>query len=909
MFNGVRGEGIKKFFKNRSGRKLSFASKEPVKVQAGAQISEIAALAVTNNTDGFFFSTLKTEKSDLKAKLAVEPNPKLQEKLEWTEDYLRQFEEVVGKIKKTTTVKKDHELRTLLSSIQLQGKKTQDSLLKLAFVIAKNDLGLLINEIEVINEHTRVYEQSVKSYKTKTGKDDYHKISIDEAHLRTIYKSLAKTIDSIKDSLKDNPSDHDLKQKLVVIEKLADDLIKFTSSPEIYNRIRTEVDSELAKAKAPVAPAQQPKPKKPVTNPTPGPAVTPPPKPSYQDDVTAYETELKKINDYIVELNRLIAKAEELTADVVITPELIDEIVMIDEKIKEYSKKIEESKLSLSRRARDVREKHKIDITKLTTIQAVKVETIQYKIPYALYIESLERKSLEATEDIKELALSKAKAEKEEIPKINAKIAQLYKLLIAINSLIDKRIIHFSKTNHKNITSLYKERHAKRKKLAEDYALGNVDYISAVPQEEDIFKAKLTEIRSLWLEAFNKAPISPSGKIIFDSTEYVTAITQLIAGVQETAKIEIIAESNKRFNETIAQIAKEKHAALNKLEKLVRARLDAIFRSDTISEIVEPGIDYNEWLTVVEYEELRMLATEPEYKNLVPNAMEIIDNCIKEQEVKYQDIKKRVKADTVRELKNELMALPEQIGALPIDEHFEKNIFALFVAFKVRYGTLKDFDYDIDIKNNKYYVSYQTVKYNYSTGAYHLEKEEIKRALMSPEKLQEYRASRNIKPEPVVPQEQKPETEEELHKPRIVVEGEDPSKVKVTNRTIQLATTRRQVIDRAKGLVIKNADSLTVSLIKQGLRIRYNEHLRDQLKSLNAKLSLVNKSNYRSRKDIKFQGDETEQDLAFKTPKDKFNIEDYKLEFRLIDEEKKRSDLLYTFDLDNISDELHGRTK
>ena len=79
--------------------------------------------------------------------------------------------------------------------------------------------------------------------------------------------------------------------------------------------------------------------------------------------------------------------------------------------------------------------------------------------------------------------------------------------------------------------------------------------------------------------------------------------------------------------------------------------------------------------------------------------------------------------------------------------------------------------------------------------------------------------------------------------------------------------------------------------------------------ALNAKISLVNKSNYRSRKDIKFQGDETAQDLAFKTPKENFNIEDYKLEVRLIDDEKKRSDLLYSFDLNNISDELHGRTK
>ena len=40
-----------------------------------------------------------------------------------------------------------------------------------------------------------------------------------------------------------------------------------------------------------------------------------------------------------------------------------------------------------------------------------------------------------------------------------------------------------------------------------------------------------------------------------------------------------------------------------------------------------------------------------------------------------------------------------------------------------------------------------------------------------------------------------------------------------------------------------------------------------------------------------------------------FEIEEYKLEVRLVDDEKKRSDLLYSFDLENISNELHGRTK
>ena len=163
--------------------------------------------------------------------------------------------------------------------------------------------------------------------------------------------------------------------------------------------------------------------------------------------------------------------------------------------------------------------------------------------------------------------------------------------------------------------------------------------------------------------------------------------------------------------------------------------------------------------------------------------------------------------------------------------------------------------------------------------------------------MQEYCESRNIKPQngaemqpPVEPATSgEIKEEDELQRPKIMVEGEKPTDIKVTNRTIQLATNRRQVINRAKGLIIANADSLTVSLIKQGLRVRYNENLRDQLKALNAKLSLVNKSNYRSRKDIKFKGEETEQDLAFKTKKENFNIEDYKLEVRLMDDEKKKN--------------------
>ena len=58
MFNGVRGEGIKKFFSGRKGRNLSFASNEPVKIQAGADIAEIAQGAVDKNTDNLIIASL-----------------------------------------------------------------------------------------------------------------------------------------------------------------------------------------------------------------------------------------------------------------------------------------------------------------------------------------------------------------------------------------------------------------------------------------------------------------------------------------------------------------------------------------------------------------------------------------------------------------------------------------------------------------------------------------------------------------------------------------------------------------------------------------------------------------------------------------------------------------------------------
>lgn len=913
MFNGVQGEGIKRFFQGRKGRNLSFASQKPVKVQAGADIVEIATGAVSRNTENLIISSLKATIKNLETQLAVHKDAKLEAKLVWAKEYLTKFEAEVARLKKTKPAPaptpnpnpkpnpvpapnpeehKNHELKTLLASIKLQSTRVLESVTRIPFVLVQDNMEKVISKIDILNEQVRLYEQSVKSYVDKGGTEAYEKITISEKRLKVIYKIVAKKVEDLKDELKNNPTSHEIKNNISTLEKLANDLIKFAETPEIYNRVRTEIDKELADARKPIITTEPKEPEEPA-------------KPLYQDDVDAYEAELHKLNEHIKELNKYIARLEALVTEKNLTPELIDEYITLEDNVKKASIQIESSKVALASKNKAIKDTHKIEVTKLPSVQTIKIEKVTYTMHYNIYIELLDRKAIEAIHKIKELELSKSKAKKEDIPKINEEITKLYKFLLAINSLIDKRIVQYSKVNRKNIAELYKARHNRRKIIAEEYELGTMEPITVIPEgktEIEVFKEQIIALSEKWLKAIRTAPISRSGKLIINEEPFVVEMSTLIANSHDNERLQAIMETSEKFNKARAQILKEKRAALSKFRTKVMTRIQYIFQSGTISETVKPEIDYNEWLTQIEYNELILLSLEPEFKNYIPNTEQLIKEYIGEQEKKYLSIKKKTQFKEVEALSEEFAVLIAKVETIPMDENFEANVTAFFEAMKEKYKVLKDFNYSLNIAENKVEVSYMSTKYEFSSGTYKIVPESFEHVIMSQTKLKEYQVSRNlVKPE-------QPE-EDELHKPKIVVEGEEPSDIKVTNRTIKLATNRRQVINRAKNLIIANADSLTVSLIRQGLRIRYNENLRDQLRALNAKLSLVNKSVYQSRKDIKFDGDETEQDLAFKGPKENFKIEDYKLEVRLMNEGKKPSDLLYSYDLENISDELHGRTK
>jgi hypothetical protein len=910
MFNGVRGEGIKKFFNGRRGRNLSFASNEPVKIQAGADIVEIAQGAVDKNTDNLIIASLKATIEDLKIQLAVKQDATLQAKLDWATEYLSKFEKEVEKIRKKQPTpkpqpkpqpnKKDHELKTILSNIKMQSERVLKTLKSLPFLLVKDDFDAAKAEIEKINEQVVLYEQSVQAYKAKGGTEEYPKIEF--SRLKVVYKLIAKKIAEFKDELKENSEEkYEVKQNIILLEKFADDLVKFAPSPEAYVAIRTEVDKELAESAK--------------KNNEPEPIVTPPApaKPSYQDAVEAYEKAIDELNSVVAEMNASIAKIEELNNNSELTVEQVAEYIQLEESIKQCTAKIEHFKVTMAAMRKDGKDQHKIDIAKLTCIQNKKVEKIQYKMNFEAYVESLDRKAILVIKKIKELELSKTNASKEDIEKINQEIVILYKFLLAINSLIDKRIVQYSKVNHKNITELYKNRLAKRKAMVSELEIGMTEHTIQPVEgktEIEIFQERIVALSEKWLKAIRTAPIDRKGNLLIDEKVYAEEMSILIANSHDEAKLKTVITASEEFNRARGQLIKDKRAALNKFREKVTTRITLIFQSGTIEETVKPGIDYNEWLKEIEYAELIHLANEPEYKGLIPNTEDLIKEYIADQEKKYRGIKKRQQSDVIENLSNDFAELIATVEKVEVDENFEQNVTAIFEAMKEKYKVLKDFTYKVDFEHNIVTINYKSTQYEFSSGAYNIVPQEFEHVIMSQNKYKQYRASKNIEPEePEVAPVVEPNKTDETPEAEIKFGSPEPSNAKVTNRTLQLATNRRQVIDRAKNLIIKNADSLTVSLIKQGLRIRYNENLRDQLKALNAKLSLVNKNNYRSRKDIKFKGEETEQDLAFKGPKENFNIEDYKLEVRLVDDDKKRSDLLYSFDLENISDELHGRTK
>ena len=804
--------------------------------------------------------------------------------------------------------KKQHELKTLLKNIGLQRENALKALTRIPFLVKIEKYSELETNIKNIEEYVKLYNQSVTAYTTKGGKDPVEKITLSQKQLTNVYKVLAQEIYDLKNSqLQPSADKNIIKARIVFLEKFTDSLVRFAESETLFNSIKTEVDKKLAEEQDKKHNAGNGK--KGAGQTQQNPPV--PPKPTNINEIKnlmeAYKVVVAESNQIIDKMNAHIKTIETIANKLDLGEAEMLELIALEKELKELGQQVDKKKTKLADIKQEAKTKFDIELETYPEIQTATIKSLQYSMDYKKYIESLDRKTLQIVAEIQKLESMKINASAEEIEQIDKKTKQLYAALIVINTLIEKRIVQYSKDNNIPVIDLYKARKDRKAELAKDYDVADVK-VTPVPTEgkteSEILEARVNQISERWLEAIKKAKMDRSGRIVLDETSYINEMIHIIANVQTESEYHIISNISDRFNTTRNNIIKTKRTKLDEFRTKITTRIKMIFSSGTISERIEKDVDHNEWLSEIEFNQMLILAGE--YREYFPNGEELIQAYVDDQEKIYQTIKKKQQLDIIRELSSEFAVLTSKIDEIPVDDNFEATVMSIFEEMRVKYKKLKEFDLKVNMEENFVEVTYNARKYNFGTAEYQIVPQEFTHVIMSQAKLAEYKA----KKKPIMKTE-KPDQpllgRETATGPKIVFKGEEKSEIKVTNRTIKLATNRRQVINRAKNLILKNADPITVSLIKQGLRIKYNENLRNQLKALNARLHLVHKDKekYHTRKIIDFEGDETEKDIAFKIPKKDFKIEDYKLEFRLMDDARKRSDLLYSYDLENIAEELH----
>ncbi len=137
--------------------------------------------------------------------------------------------------------------------------------------------------------------------------------------------------------------------------------------------------------------------------------------------------------------------------------------------------------------------------------------------------------------------------------------------------------------------------------------------------------------------------------------------------------------------------------------------------------------------------------------------------------------------------------------------------------------------------------------------------------------------------------------------PQVQAYSEHNAKVYKT-RELEFAPGHGIKIHTGNGFVLE-ANVLRLQLLERGLQVHYSKTLREQLKAINAKLSLVNKKSSRTRTTLDFNNLRDDQQesatLAFKDnptvnkKQEEFNPEDYRLELRTtsLDESGKKDSI------------------
>lgn len=622
----------------------------------------------------------------------------------------------------------------------------------------------------------------------------------------------------------------------------------------------------------------------------PDPTSIPKPEPKKDDSqeelnqaISNYISLLNEINDQYKAINDCNRK---MSAQAYVDLDKLDvntvaQLIDIENTAQNHDMNIMRTRLALSNARAELRTKYHCYVTSIKEVMEFPVLNVEFGNDYEMFIEEYNRLVVEAEVRIKRLSeeMSDEKTPSERKAELKTTIENLYNYIRTINKFIDRRIVHESSEKGLDIVTLLKARNEHRRNLREELEK-TLQPIRREPIETpEQVQARLTQeleislkdVYSRWLNAIEQ------GEDINEEL-YINEINRIVNSSKLTGKEQVASAMKSEF------LTKKEQSYIAKLNK----ELDAVKQEVDLMNITDDFMN----TVIARYEQVKVKYEKVFEKfgmiyALEENKIKILINAEPPQipghsietniisEAKNQEYTEYLEKKNVQVTEDQIIGTARIILGKNITD--DVNV-VISVLQQMKKQSPEETMRILEILDERGVIKLT------SDG-------KIERIIESFEDYlkQIYNANIIISPK-VTTQDPGLIPEVRVNKPN----------------SLRLRTDKPEIINRLNSKIL-TVDELGLRIIKNGFAIKYSESLRQELKALNAKLSLVQKGNgLRRRTSINFDENAEQQDLAFKSISEDFDAKDYRLEIRARQRDENgeltnRSDLVYDLEM---TDEL-----
>ncbi len=758
---------------------------------------------------------------------------------------------------------------------------------------------------------------------SNTGISELREMDPKDENLVSTFEATVNNIKVLIEDLKNDPKtgefikniDFDLDKQMLVITYNNEAIEQYS-----IKIISDEAMKEIEESKKSNEPLPQP-PKSPVQQ-EPSES-TPEPKLADSEDEPELDNEEKAVQAYlekVEEVNYIVSLLNEINAVLesqaimnFVNPLEAKRAIELEQEAKSLDQKLIDLKIELSKERLGFKQKYNKFILSIPEVKEAKIHDVKFSGNLNDFIGQHDLMIVEAENRIFELAELR-RENPDNLDAINLEIQNLMSFIDSQNSLVGRRLVSEAKNSSIDIVSLLQERRENKKEIRErlrqvqENNIVNNEGLNPAEKKGD-YVTLFDELKKALEEDFNKKVFNLRTNFNSSLTRYMLS-AEILDMVNELKKYyepdyidSIVNDYESKYDRVVVV---EKPDYLDRLY----SDIDRLKFSITENDVLEDSFDAK-LATILGnitnlykcFEGLRLVFD--------PNRNEIVINYVAEvcsltnDEINKIPVEYKVYDFLVPEIYSAYVNKKKDNTEISLD--CLRNVGMYFVE---------------NYSNGK--VVFQAVAKNYLMKTYGYTIEEVEKAIESlSEKgiienrngvllalvnIQEFENKINNSVEADLSQSEKM-PEPEVSGPTEEKKTDAPD-VEPTVNIVQRGLTfnprdKQQIATKAKN-IITTGDAVTVSLIKNGIKIKYSQDLREKLSQLNAKLSLVNKENYRSRTSSTIDAEAEEQTVAFKDDRE-IRPEDYKIEIRVPN--AGDSDVLYEFDLEDVSEELKSRSK